>query len=507
MRGIVPVVLLFLAIVVTPPASAEAVAVNPYVAAGLASPWPPEQLRVALAGEDGRLVVQWALNQRLYLESQDPPSVLWRTPNATWRNTTAFYAGHYYHQTGPVASTNVYAATLPPIPPGTLVGYKVGSKWGGYSAERQAYVPPANGEPFRFVAYADIGYNSTNVNQNHTLVRPLVLAADPDLVILAGDLAYSNAAATVNEWMRFMEPVQSRYPTMPALGNHEYHPSMSGYLTWLNAYVLPGDEQSYSYKAGPVTFIALNSDMICNRPQRTSYGSPTDPDPCVTSGHSLNATQLAWLESALAAAAADETPWTVVYHHHPAYSHGAHKSDWAVRKFWEPLYARYGVDVVFTAHDHHYARTYPVIGGVPQVNDTNVYAKGVAPIYVVTGGGGRPLYNFAPPPFPAWHACGAKANVITVVDIDASGLHFRAIRPGAGTEAERTLDAFDILVEGGAGRGGPPGTQNPASLCPAQEAMTTQSAAWVAVAGPGLAGLAGMAVVAALWAARRGPRG
>ena len=67
---------------------------------------------------------------------------------------------------------------------------------------------------------------------------------------------------------------------------------------------------------------------------------------------------------------------TVVFFHIPPYSSGReHGSDLGVRAVMEPLFRQYGIDLVFNGHDHDYERS---------------VANGIT--YIVTGGGGAPLY-------------------------------------------------------------------------------------------------------------------
>jgi hypothetical protein len=81
--------------------------------------------------------------------------------------------------------------------------------------------------------------------------------------------------------------------------------------------------------------------------------------------------QLAWFEKELAASGSD---WKIVFFHHPLYSSGgAHGSTTALRDQIEPLFVKYGVDVVFSGHDHFYERIKP--------------QKGI--YYFVSGGAGK----------------------------------------------------------------------------------------------------------------------
>ncbi len=70
--------------------------------------------------------------------------------------------------------------------------------------------------------------------------------------------------------------------------------------------------------------------------------------------------QLQWLEKELAAS---DSPWKVAFFHHPLYSSGArHGSEEDLRVQLEPLFVKYGVNVVFAGHDHVYERIHPQKG-------------------------------------------------------------------------------------------------------------------------------------------------
>jgi 3',5'-cyclic AMP phosphodiesterase CpdA len=70
--------------------------------------------------------------------------------------------------------------------------------------------------------------------------------------------------------------------------------------------------------------------------------------------------QAAWLENSLRDSKAI---WKIAVFHHPIYSSGkTHGSDLGLRKQLEPLFARYGVKVALSGHDHIYERTKPQQG-------------------------------------------------------------------------------------------------------------------------------------------------
>ena len=115
-----------------------------------------------------------------------------------------------------------------------------------------------------------------------------------------------------------------------ALGNHDDPNERFYKLFNMNG------QSYYSFKKGNVHFYALDSDYL-------------DPK------------QLAWLEKELADAGS--TDWKICYFHHPLYSSGAfHGSSTELRTILEPLFVKYGVQVVFSGHEHVYERVKPQKG-------------------------------------------------------------------------------------------------------------------------------------------------
>ena len=85
----------------------------------------------------------------------------------------------------------------------------------------------------------------------------------------------------------------------------------------------------------------------------------------------MDKSQVDWLEKELAASGSD---WKIAFFHHPLYSSGGtHGSDVKLREQLEPLFLKYGVDVVFSGHEHFYERIKP--------------QKGI--YYFVSGGAGK----------------------------------------------------------------------------------------------------------------------
>lgn len=241
---------------------------------------------------------------------------------------------------------------------------------------------PAYGEvpdSYAFVAFGDTRSN----HGDHTEVMEGISASDPAFVIHSGDLV--NDGDKTSDWYNFFlcEDTVSQYTLLaPSIGNHE-----SPYWPYDSLYSLPGTEDYYSFDYLNSHFIALNT---CG---------------------SLYGAQRTWLENDLAAASSDpQTDWIFVFFHHPPYSSGSHGSSTSVRTAWSPLFEDYGVDVVFNGHDHSYERTIPIDGVT----------------YVVTGGGGAPLYGVGS---SSWTAYSQSLNHYCWISIQDAVMTLQAREP------------------------------------------------------------------------------
>jgi hypothetical protein len=128
----------------------------------------------------------------------------------------------------------------------------------------------------------------------------------------------------------------------------------------------------------------------------------------VLDSNSLDRRQLAWFEDTLSASTEE---WTICYFHHPLYSNGdRHGAAVDLRVLLEPILVRYGVNVVFSGHDHAYERLTP--------------QKGIH--YFVSGAGGK-LRKGGVTPKPTTAAAFDEDQSFMLVEIAGADMFFEAI--------------------------------------------------------------------------------
>lgn len=164
-----------------------------------------------------------------------------------------------------------------------------------------------------------------------------------EFVLMMGDNMYGGEAPKDFE-KKFAEPyralLDNKVKFYATLGNHDQALQVNYEKFNMNG------KEYYRFTKGNVAFYSLNSNYM-------------DPK------------QVKWLEDELSR---DTSEWKICFFHHPPYSSAkAHGSDSQLRDVVEPIFVKYGVNVVLTGHDHVYERIKP--------------QKGI--YYFVSGAGGK----------------------------------------------------------------------------------------------------------------------
>lgn len=253
---------------------------------------------------------------------------------------------------------------------------------------RAADTPKNSKTSFRFVVYGD----TRDGHDVHRKLVALILAQKPDLVLQTGDLVHRGDDDSL--WKIYDEitsTMRHKIPVYPARGNHDV--GGTGYEKRVTAPFTSGNRLYYSFNKDACHFIGLDNF------------SPYGPD----------SAQYRWLDQDLAAAQ-KKAAHIFVFFHEPPYSIGAHGSNLDIRKTLCPLFVKYGVRAVFCGHDHIYYRT---------------RRNGIT--YVVSGGGGAPLYPCDPNKGAIEGDKWESVHHILVCDVDGDTITATALRADGST--------------------------------------------------------------------------
>ena len=202
-----------------------------------------------------------------------------------------------------------------------------------FAARADEFKFPLKFGSVRFAAIGDMGTGKApqyEVAQQMTTSRQVFPF---DFVIMLGDNIYGGSTPKDFE-RKFETPYKALLDAgvkfYASLGNHD-NPNARFYKLFnMN------ESNYYTFRKGNVRFFVLDSNYMDEK-------------------------QLAWLEKELHDAANGD--WKICFFHHPLYSSGkAHGSSVELRGLIEPIFVKYGVDAVFSGHDHVYERVKPQKG-------------------------------------------------------------------------------------------------------------------------------------------------
>lgn len=308
----------------------------------------------------------------------------------------------------------VHTATLTGLKPGTRYAYRVGSAE-NWSEQYHFTTAPAKAYRYKFLIFGD----SQSVNYDiwrTTLHQAYQANPDAAFFINMGDLVdVGQEYGQWYDWFNAAHGVLENIPCMPLVGNHEaYAPggrfAMPALFTDQFKLPMNGPDglkgQVYSFDYGDVHFVMLDTQI--------GEEGRFIPD--------MLEKQKIWLENDLASAG---QKWKLVFLHRAPYNNKAEGNS-AIQAGFVPIIDKYHADVVFTAHDHVYARTYPLLGGKA------VESPSQGSIYVATGRSGSKTYSdsiakewnnffYNPLDEPNYLTVEVEGNLLTVKAFGQSG--------------------------------------------------------------------------------------
>lgn len=232
------------------------------------------------------------------------------------------------------------------------------------------------------VRFAVIGDTGTGDQMEEAVGRQMALYRQKfpfTFTIMLGDNIYGSERPQDFD-KKFIKPykalLDAKVLFYATLGNHD-DPNQRFYKPFNM-----GGVRYHTFKKGNVRFFVIDSNYL-------------DPD------------QIKWLEKELAASGSD---WKIPYFHHPLYTTAARGPEVELRSILEPLFVKYGVDVVFSGHEHVYERLKPQKG-----------------VYYFTAGGAAKLRGGDTRKGPLTDATFDTDRSFMLVEISGNDLYFQAI--------------------------------------------------------------------------------
>ncbi len=301
--------------------------------------------------------------------------VIWHTVNKTHNPAVQVVEGDTKDFTNArtiIGNTNIgigdsnSRAVIDGLEAGKTYSYRVGDASGYWSDAASFTMCEDDTDEFTFVVFTDSQSQShtPGTSFNSAWISAVNSYPETAFALHCGDVVESVSAA---DWSAMLDPSAEflrRIPMMVVSGNHETsYAGSQGYKMQYNHFFTDMPVQSsftdgyfYSFTYGNAHFVMLNTNK---------QGTPDD---------SLSDEQMAWLVSDLEK---NDSKWTIAVMHHPLYSPGTGSNDrfedpmaTALRTQLTPVFEKYGVDVVFSGHDHIYYRTHPINSETGVIFDT-----------------------------------------------------------------------------------------------------------------------------------------
>ena len=237
------------------------------------------------------------------------------------------------------------------LQPNTRYDYEAGGRKGWFKTA------PTGAEPFRFVLYGDV---RTRHDVHRRVIAAILKNGVPDLVVHSGDLVENGQDSAL--WATFFDierDLLSQTAFFPSLGNHERN--SDEFYDFFHTR-LP----YYSFNWGNAHFAVIDSDVANVSTSKIARDA-------------FWAQQTKWLEEDLAANQKADYRF-VLAHHAPFTAVERRQGDNPHMTALTPMFEKQRVTAGLFGHDHNYQH----------------YLKnGVH--YVVSGGGGAPLYDVNKP--------------------------------------------------------------------------------------------------------------
>jgi len=351
----------------------------------------PEQIHISYGLDPSLMIVTWVtLN-----EVND--SVVEYGQMDTLENRATGWVSVFQDSGNEQRREYIHRVVLQDLLPGRRYFYHCGSDEYGWSPLFW-FTAMRNDSAFvvRAAVYGDMGKDNA---QSMARLQEETQRGHFDMILHVGDMAYDmddDNARVGDQYMNSIQSIASYIPYMTCPGNHENAYNFSQYAA---KFSMPsslttygGDANHfYSFNVGPMHVIGFSTEFYYY----------------IQYGYEQIRNQYEWLERDLIEANKPENrarqPWIVTMGHRPMYCSNNNDDECLYANGYifirlgipflqtyglEDLFARYGVDLEFWAHEHSYERHWPVYNLTIHNGTEGAYIDPDAPVHIVTGSAG-----------------------------------------------------------------------------------------------------------------------
>lgn len=260
----------------------------------------------------------------------------------------------------------------------------------------------------------------------------------PALVVDVGDVVFESKPDEFRTVKKLIiDPLAAvGAPLYPVAGNHDFPVRPH----WFEFWAPPANKLYYSFDYGNSHFIVLDTNKAVlsegGKTEDQKYEPGSEYEAIQTQAESFRpgSRQYEWLRRDLAGT---DKKHVFVFFHEPAFSYSGHDGDAGIQRHLCPLFEQHQVTAVFSGHSHSYERFVPLRVDLSSGRPVAVPDEKNGVVYIVTAGGGMPLYDITPNPM---HAATAKAFHFVRVEVNGESVRCTVIE----AETGKVLDSFQL---------------------------------------------------------------